>query len=270
MKTLVIGDTSQLAQYFDSTNTVKISSRLPNFLDYSTQQWDTVYICFAEQRTYLAQEPNMQSEFGRVNYHKTLEVIKEFMPCSRRVVYYSTAELWNNTVGAVDMNTPFSFHQNHYTISKYDITHELQDKSRYPNVSICYPFNFNSVYRRYDYLMGKVFRSIIESKPIVIGDVDYFRDMTHPYYVVTDDIGRKIGEDYISGTGNLVHVGRFIERLYLELEMSFDKYVQIKPGPSSIYRKNIFYAAINQKNCNVLKDTIAELKEEKEHYESFR
>ena len=47
---LVIGNTSQLAHYFP-TDMVKISSRnIPS--DIFNTTWDSVYLCFAEQKTY--------------------------------------------------------------------------------------------------------------------------------------------------------------------------------------------------------------------------
>ena len=49
MKNLVIGNTSQLAYYFPD-DYEKISSRN---IEFKNENYDRVYICFAEQRTYL-------------------------------------------------------------------------------------------------------------------------------------------------------------------------------------------------------------------------
>ena len=143
MKNLVIGNTSQLSQYFPEEYT-KVSSRNLNIDQLTSENWDSIYICFAEQRTYLANavDENTRNMFWSTNVDMTLNMIDKLQNCSKRIVYYSTAELWNKTTGSVQLTNPFSYHNNNYTESKAYITNILKDKKKYPKVSIFYPFNF--------------------------------------------------------------------------------------------------------------------------------
>ena len=69
---LVIGNTSQLAQYFPE-DYIRISSRNINLNEYVDVKYDSVYITFAEQRTY---DTNIsQDEFININVTYTSYII---------------------------------------------------------------------------------------------------------------------------------------------------------------------------------------------------
>jgi len=227
---LVIGSTSQLARYFPD-DFVKIFSRDINPLILE-QKWNRVFICFAEQRTFIAKN----NLFNQVNFEYTKEIIKKLD--AEQIVYYSTAELWNNTNGEIDLNLSFNYHPSDYVISKETITKYI--KEHYNNVSIMYPFNFNSVYRMPPFLFGKIFDSIVNRKKIQIGDTYYYRELLHPSFVVNESIKRN-GHGII-GTGNLIFVNDFIRKLYKAFDMLYDEYVVEDLSSNSIYRKNIFYS----------------------------
>lgn len=238
MKNLVIGDTSQLARYFPDSF-VKISSRSIDYSYLSSQHWDSVYICFAEQRTFMANDP-LNQEFNDVNFFLVKRVIDNLK--ANRIFYYSTAELWNDLSGPIHTDTPFQFKPNNYTLSKYNITVELLNKNKYPNVSIVYPFNFNSIYRKSGYLFSKIFESIIEKKPITIGDTYYYRDIIHPYMVVDSTLKHdKTGEDFIVGSGRLTYVKDLIVELYRRMGMDYNQYVTENIQSVSHYRNKMFY-----------------------------
>jgi len=214
-------------------------------------EWDAAYICFAEQRTYLANSdsPSVRSMFYDTNVTKTLELIDALHPVCRKIFYYSTAELWNASSGPVGPSDPYSFHANHYTGSKSEASLVLRNKSSYPKVSIAYPFNFNSVHRRGEYLFGKIFKSILNGSPTTIGDVDYYREMLHPTMVVEATLESAerdpVGTDIVIGSGRLVHVGDFIRRLYLRFGMEMEKMAlqdPRNPSPPSIYRRFLFHS----------------------------
>jgi len=258
LPSLVIGKTSQLSQYFPN-EFVKISSRNLNLDELSKQRWGTVFLCFAEQRTYLAnsKEDSVENLFWNINKNLVEEVIQCLNNISDKIIYYSTAELWNNCNGEICLDLPFHFHENHYTKSKYAITKELQNKSKYPKVSVVYPFNFNSVYREEQYLFGKVFKSIITEEKIVIGDIDYYRELLHPKMVMDASINRiETGKDIIIGSGRLIHIGDFIKELYNFFGMEFDNMVIQQYTTPSIYRNNVFYSSthIQQYNEQILFD----------------
>lgn len=241
MRNLVIGNTSQLARYFPD-DYVKISSRNIDVNYLQNNNWNNVYICYAEQRTFLAntQDPDIANLFDEINYKSVLKLISNLKHV-KRIVYYSTAELWNNKTGPICVKTPFSYISNHYTNSKYNISYELKDKQKYSNVCVAYPFNFNSIYRSEGYLFSKIFQSIIKKEEIEIGDIDYYRELLHPSMVVKESIKNENICDFIIGSGRVVYVKDFIEKLYQNFDMDFKKYVKINNSSHSIYATKIFY-----------------------------
>jgi len=249
---LVIGNTSQLSYYFPN-DYIKISSREVDVDSLCVTHWDSVYICFAEQRTYLANSTDeaVKNLFWDTNVSKTLDIIEKLKTVSKKVVYYSTAELWNKTNGPVKVTDEFSYYKNSYTDSKRQITDVLKDKDKYSNISILYPFNFNGVYRGEKYLMGKIFRSIRNKERITIGDVYYYREMLHPSMVVDASLKSNPGEDMIVGSGRVVYVKDFIQSLYKRFDLKYTDLVIEQIETESIYRKNIFYSSEETNTYNV-------------------
>ena len=231
---LVIGNTSQLSYYFPE-DYIKISSRN---IDESifNQHWDCVYICFAEQRTFK----NNDKLFNDVNVDYTKEVIKKLN--ANKIIYYSTAEMWNNTVGEINLDTPINYHYSDYIHSKENITNYL--KQTYNNLYVAYPFNFNSKYRLPPFLFGKVIDSIVNKTHIELGDTYYYRELLHPSYIVNETIDMETHK--IIGTGKLIFINEFIRKLYDAFHMKYEDYVTENIKDCSIYRKNIFYS--KQKN----------------------
>lgn len=249
---LVLGSTSQLSQYFPDSY-AKVSSREIDLEALTKTRWDSIYICFAEQRTYLANatDENIRNLFWTINVDKTLSIIERLQEVTDKIVYYSTAELWNNTHGPVKVTDPYSYHDNNYTRSKHQITEILKNKEKYPKVSILYPFNFNSIHRGDQYLFGKVFKSLINREPVTVGDVYYYRELLHPKMVVDASIKAKAGIDEIVGSGRTVFVKDFIELLYLYSGLSYNDLVTEETSHQSIYRKNIFYSAVRNESYDV-------------------
>ena len=231
---LVIGNTSQLSQYFPEEYK-KISSRDIDENIFN-QYWNTVYICFAEQRTFK----NNDKAFNDVNVEYTKEVIKKLN--ANKIIYYSTAEMWNNTVGEIDLDTPIKYHHSDYIDSKENITNYL--KQTYKNVYVAYPFNFNSKYRLPPFLFGKVIDSIVNKRQIELGDTYYYRELLHPSYIVNETIN--LATHKIIGTGELIFINKFIRKLYDIFDIKYEDYVTENIKDFSIYRKNIFYS--KQKN----------------------
>jgi len=261
---LVIGSTSQISNYFPK-DFVRVSSR-SELKQYISELWDTVYVCFGENRTYLADSSDcsITDQFYFINHNLTVSVVNLFKNICRRVVVYSTAELWNDCNGPVGIDTPFRYNPNHYIQSKYNMTAELKDKSRYPNVSIAYPFNFNGVYRRGDFLFGKVFRSIMSKKKIELGDTYYYRDIVHPRWAADESMVDRVGIDFIIGSGRLIYVNDLIRSLYSSFDLCYDDMVTERIVSPSIYRNRLFYAETMAKNCDsepLLSTLTSELKE---------
>lgn len=241
---LIVGSTSQLSYYFPK-NFIRISSR-DMFNNIPIKTWDTVYLCFGENRTFLSnsKEANIIQSFYDINYQLTLDAVNHFMPISNRVVVYSTAELWSNYTGPVSLTTPYNFNINHYTLSKYNVSLMLQDKKLYSNVNLVYPFNFNGIYRNGNFLFGKIFDSIINKIKIQIGDTYFFRDIIHPSFIAKQSQCLNIGVDSIMGSGNLIHVNSFIRKLYKRFNLNYEDYVEEIITTPARYRNSIFYSDI--------------------------
>lgn len=266
MKNLVIGNTSQLSYYFPNTYT-KISSRNIDLKDLQKTKWDSVYICFAEQRTYIAnsEDISVRESFWNTNYSKVLEVIDALQGCANRIVYYSTAELWNKLTGPISADIEYSYHSNSYTDSKCKISTELRNKQKYPKVVIGYPFNFNSIYRKSGYLFSEIFDSILNNLPISIGDVDYYREILHPQMVV--DMSMNLDKDAIIGSGRVIHIGDFIRSLYCHFSLNPDEMISYRSYTPSSYRNFIFYSHIHRPQYGedvLFALTVKELKQKKE------
>jgi nucleoside-diphosphate-sugar epimerase len=242
MKNLIIGDTSQLSQYFPK-DYIRISSRNIDFKGLQEDKYDSVYLCFADQRTFI--EDN-EKEFVKVNYNYTLDVINFFKPISNRVVIYSTCELWNNVEGGVNIDTPFDYNYSPYIKSKELLTNRIKDLRDYnQNVIIIYPFNFNSPFRKGGFLFGKIFDSIINKKKIEIGNTDFNRDLIHPSYIVERSI--KAEKDELVGSGNLININKFIRNLYKEMNMVYEDYVTENSVNNLQVKRKEFYCETDTK-----------------------
>jgi hypothetical protein len=114
MNNLVIGNTSQLSFYFPNTYE-KISSREINFESLVKKKYKRSYILFSDQRTFL--EKN-EKNFNEINFNFTIEVIDKLIPICDEIIVYSTAELWNNYDGKVDVSLPFNYNFSPYIKSK--------------------------------------------------------------------------------------------------------------------------------------------------------
>jgi len=213
---LIIGSTSQIAQYFDS-NIIKSSSRnIDNKI--FLENWNKVYICFAEQRTSLSKMAEFKHLFYDVNFYKTKMVINKIK--AETIIFLSTTELWNLCSGPIDLNVNFNFKQNYYTDSKFKITQELATRE---NIMIIYPFNFNSRFRSKYFLFGKVYDSIVNKRKIELGNVDFRRDLMHTRYVSKQL--ENTSESKVIGTGRLTHVGDFIRDLYHHASLDYEEYI---------------------------------------------
>ena len=240
---LIVGESSQLAQYFPQDYS-RVSSR--NYSEAPTRRWKAVYICFGENRTYLAnsQDAALAKSFYEVNCDAMVKAVDHFHPISEKVVVYSTAELWNDRSGPISVTTPYQFKGNHYVLSKHRMTMLLGDKRRYPRVSVAFPFNFNGVHRGGDFLFGKVFHSILNGQRIQLGDTYYYRDILHPSIVAEESAKHRVGEDFMIGSGRVVFVNDLIRTLYAEFGMSYESMVDEKIGNPAHYRNRIFYSDI--------------------------
>jgi len=250
---LIIGSTSQVAQYFGQ-NTVRCSSR--NIDDkIFLENWNRVYVCFAEQRTSLSEQIEFKHFFYDVNFHKTKMVVDKIK--AETIIFLSTTELWNLCSGPVDLSIDYNFRQNYYTDSKFMITQEMKKRE---NVIIAYPFNFNSKFRSKYFLFGKVYNGITNKEKIELGNIDFRRDLMHAKYVSKQL--EKASESIIIGTGRLTHVGNFIKDLYRHSGLDYCEYVSHPDAGSQNNRVENWNATMSTdySYSQLILDTITEMK----------
>ena len=252
MNNLVIGNTSQLSYYFPDEY-IKISSRNIPYDDYKDSFFDRIFICFAEQRTFIE---NDEKVFNEVNFDYTKEVIQFFKDKCNNIVWYSTSELWNNCNGPINLDMSYNYNYSPYIKSKEIITNYI--KSHYPNVIILYPFNFNSIHRKDGFLFKKIFNSIIKGEKIEIGDTYFYRDVVHPLYVVYKSITTENNE--IIGSGRLIHINDFIRKLYAHFELDYDELVTENINCNNLVKRKTYWLESRQCQYNcLLYDTIKEI-----------
>lgn len=253
---LVIGNTSQISYYFPD-NYIKISSRNIDYSYHLKMKYDNVYICFAEQRTFIKDNPDI---FFDVNVKYTIDVINFFQQISNRIVIYGTSELWNNLEGPININTPFDYINSPYIKSKELLVKYINEHKNYKqNVIIIHPFNFNTPYRKGDFLFGKIFNSIVNKKRIEIGDTNFNRDMITPRYVVERSINAKTDE--IVGSGILINVNKFIKDLYKSFNMKYEDYVTENLNYNFKIQKEFYNEKKTKYNYDtILKEIIEDIK----------
>lgn len=223
---LVIGNTSQLAKYFPD-DYEKISSRNIDFNYLKNNQWDSVYIVFAEQKIY-----DLNIDFITPNYLLTLEIIKALIDNSSKIVCYGSCMLWEKLTGKINVNDEPNFYLSNtaseYTISKLLLLNKINElkqlNKKYNKVIFLHPFYFNSVYRSKYFLFGKIFDSIINKKKIYVNNLDFKRDMISPKFVVEKSI--ELTKDCMMSSGQLFHVRTFIKDLYSINNMDFNDYIE--------------------------------------------
>jgi nucleoside-diphosphate-sugar epimerase len=254
---LVIGNTSQLFPYFKDydKNIIGISSRNIDFEEINKRKYKNVFLTFAEQRTFLNEDPSF---FNDINFKYTLDTIEKIKENSDKIVVYLTSELWNQHEGGIDLSTPFSHNNSPYIASKEILKHEIEKlrKNSGMNIQIIYPFNFNSPYRREGFLFSKMLSVILNKKIIEVGNLDFYRDITTPRIVVENsyqDI-----PDVIVGSGVLINMRKFYVDLLAHFNIDYFEYV-IENKNKHVNTREPYYLKTENKYKNLLIDTIYDI-----------
>jgi len=252
---LVIGNTSQLSHFFPNSYT-KISSRNIDF-GFLQKEWESAYITFAENRVYLG-----DIDYIKVNYIDTIKIVEHLVDKSKKIVVYTSGELWNNYEGPVSLKDKVDYtYSNKYCLSKrflIDHIKQYRESGIWKNVIIIHPFNFNSTHRNKNFLFGKIFDSIINNNKIEIGNTYFYRDITHAKYVAKRSIDAN--EDQMIGSGRLTFINDFIRDLYKHFEMNYNDYV--KENLNNEIRHKIPYYVDQEKVYSydtLLNDTIEDI-----------
>lgn len=250
---LVIGSSSQLAQYFPE-NYIKISSRNIDFEYLKNNVWDSVYITFAEQKIY-----DKNIDYITPNYIYSLKIIESLLINSKKIVCYTSCELWSNLNGKISLDTEPCFDlKNEYTISKLLLWNKIKERriqnQLYEKIIFIHPFYFNSIYRNEYFLFGKIFKSILNENKINVGNLNFYRDIVSTQFVVNKSIEKT--SDCMVGSGNLINIRTFIKDLYKLNDMDFNRFVT-EDVRKPIDKKKLIMANVNWEYTykNLLEDT---------------
>ena len=257
MNNLVIGNTSQLAYYFPD-DYEKVSSRNLDTNLYRDKFYNRVFLTFAENRV---NEIHDLEAYIKINTELTIKLATFFSERANFVIVYGSCELWNNYTGAVSINDEFVYDLSgpyfSYCFSKERLNHRIHILNL-KNVLVLHPFNFNSPYRKPNFLFNKIFYSLKNKKPIEIGDTYFYRDIVHPKYVVERSM--QAVEDEIVGSGRLTFVNDFIRELYTKSGLKYEDYVIENFDNRKDAKKNFLYLESKEiKYNNLLQDTLNDL-----------
>ena len=244
---LVIGVTSQLSNYFP-THYEKISSRDIDFKKLKKKTYGSIYLLFAEQRTFINESLDF---FNKINFHYTIEVIDKLKDHTDRLVIYSTSELWNNYDGCVSVSDPYNYNETPYIKSKELMCNYInKNKDKYSNVIIIYPFNFNSVYRKEGFLFGKIYKSLLNDEKISIGDINFDRDLIHPKTIVDNSINTDT--DILIGSGELINVKNFVYDIFKLHNKNFKDYISVEVKNNLPNTRKNYYSCVKYTNYEEL------------------
>jgi nucleoside-diphosphate-sugar epimerase len=259
MNNLIIGDTSQLNFYFPNEYH-RISSRNIDLDSIIQIKYDTIFILFAEQRTFLNETEKF---FTDINFNYTIKIIDEIKNYCNRIVVYSTSELWNNYNKEVLVTDTFNYNYTPYIKSKEILSNYINEhKPEYSNVHIIYPFNFNSPYRKSGFLFSKIFDSLINKNINSVGDLNFYRDLIHPSIIVRESITTH--SDLLIGGGELIHVESFVKELFSISNIDFNNYIHFKNENNlNNIRKNYFSGIKYSNYKELLKLTLYDISKNK-------
>jgi nucleoside-diphosphate-sugar epimerase len=247
LNSLIIGSTSQLSYYFP-LEYERISSRNIDYNKILNKKYESIYLLFSEQRTFLGEDLDF---FKKINYDYTIEVIDKLKEVTNRLVIYSTSELWNNYDGCVSVSDPYNYNETPYIKSKELMCNHInQNKDKYKNVIIVYPFNFNSVYRKEGFLFGKIYKSLLNNEKISIGDINFNRDLIHPKTIVDNSISTKT--DILIGSGELINVKNFVKDIFNLHNKKFEDYISVEVKNNLPNTRKDYFSCIRYSNYNDL------------------
>lgn len=242
---LLIGSSSQLAMYFpDNFQLVGARDFINDKKDIVSNSLCTV-LAFGENRTYLDKELGFEA-FKHVNYQLTMQAIEKCLTFSDKVIVFATSELWGKHSSGVTIDTAFDFNKSNYVLSKLMLVDAVKTHFASDDVRIIYPFNFNTRYRKGQFLMGKVINSILTKSPIQVADTHFRRDLTTPLDIVNLCNINEIWKEAICGSGQLLNINSVITELYNIAGLNKEAYVS-EVFTSSSERRHCEYFDLHAK-----------------------
>lgn len=256
MRNIVIGSTSQQSHYYPECFQ-RVSSRNfdPNI--FNSGSLDTVVLAFAEQGV---RSPGR--DFIGTNLTYTVDIVRRAVKVSRRVIVFTSCDIWSNCTGVICPETPVNYpNDNMYAVSKALLLSEIKrlrtTDPDYGRVVMVHPFYFNSIHRDKYFLFGKIFDSIIFGKKIRVGNLNFYRDILHTRFFVQRCLESE--SDCVIGSGRLFNVRDFVMDLYSRCGLKY--YDLVDENASDCPIDKPIRACVNWDYTyeDLMKDTLDEL-----------
>ena len=255
---LIIGNTSQFFTYFkeQDPNIIGVSSRNFDLSSIGFHEYNRAILTFGEHRTFA--DISLE-DYISVNVDYTLEVINKIKDQCKTIVVFITSELWNNCSGGITLETPINYNYTHYIKSKEILRDKIMHlrESQGLNIIMVYPFNCNSPYRKDGFLFKKFINLINDKQPIIIGDLNFQRDLPHPKLLVETCLSST--EDAIIGSGNLTNMREFYTKILGCFDIEYKNYVTETPKIFQNTRLPFYYDT-KEKYNGIIEDTIYDIK----------
>ena len=91
---------------------------------------------------------------------------------------------------------------------------------------------------------------MLNDKKISIGDIDFYRDLTHPKVIV--DVSLNTNKDIIVGSGELINVKNFIQDIFTRLNKSIINYIEYNDSNNLKIKRRGYYSCNKISNYNEL------------------
>lgn len=254
---IVIGNTSQLYNYFKEydNNLIGISSRNIDISIFKKMHFDSAFILFGEARTFIDGDLRF---YANTNVDYTLKVINLIKSFVNKIIVYSTSEIWNKLNGPINLDSPKINTNSPYIQSKLLMEEALMSIDS--DVRIVYPFNFNSPYRKQNFLYSKFLDVILNQNKINIGNIDINRDIVHPKLVVEGSYN--VQDRIIVGSGKLINLRSFYMDLLAYFKLQYEDFVYEN---NDIFKneRNEYYFETTSIYNKLLEDTIYDIEKYK-------
>ena len=234
MGNLVLGENSQLGYFLDG---IKVSARNIPYEFICQNKWDRIYICFAEQRTFI----DNSDSFMKINFDLTKEVVDRLYEHCKEFVFYSTAMLWSENSGEYSLSCPYNYKETDYLNSKEKITEHLKGIDK---VRIHYPCNFNSKQRKGGFLFSSLYDVIMNKKKIQVRCLDFEKEIAHTSYIA--DRSKNTVVDSILAPGYSINVRELFTDILNAFGMDIKEYIEETEIDTFVKPNNYYYNIVDK------------------------
>lgn len=212
MKNLIIGENSQLGYYLEG---IRVSSREIPYEFITKHKWDRIYLCFAEQRTFI----DKSDSFNEINYELTKKIIDRLYDNCNQFVFYSTTLLWSD-YNTYDITMPYSYKETNYLSSKEKITNYLNGIEK---AIVHYPCNFNSKKRKKGFLFTALY-DILSRQRTELKCLDFNKELCHASYIA--EKSKSLKTNSILAPGYCTNVRGLFDNILKRMSINMNDYLE--------------------------------------------